>query len=61
MKLLSKSDICDTLGITAKYLRAKVFTDAVLLRMGLTLEAYKKIRVFTVEQSKFLREYLGIK
>lgn len=41
-------------------LRKILFTDDVLTEMGLSIEAYRKITLFTPQQTRFIYEHFGI-
>jgi hypothetical protein len=59
----TKSELRDTLGCTTwKRFYAIFMTEHVIQqRLGITKEEYKRIREFSVEQSRVLREYFELR
>ena len=57
MECLSKKGIAQKLGVSTKSLRRKLFTDSFITNyLGITIEDFKKIKVFDTEQSRLIRQ-----
>lgn len=68
VNLLSKKELCRIFGLYSqmtgtcyyKLLRQKVFTDEALEGMGMTIEDYKKVKVFDSVTSAKIMKYFNI-
>jgi hypothetical protein len=56
--LLSKADLCEYLGISSKTLKKKL--QLMIEALQITPEEYRRIKIFTPEQSIYLKNKLGI-
>ena len=60
VRMLSKAQLAELNGVSVRTLGRRVMTDNLLKALGLTREAYCNTKVFTPEQTTFLKFYFKI-